>query len=173
MSSMLPPSTSQRLLLRRPGAAALAAVLLLCTACGDRAPEVSFRTITGDVFGTAQYRGKVMLVNFWATNCTTCVKEMPKLVATYRRFQLRGFETVAVAMKYDVPSYVVNFATTRQLPFKVALDLDGEAARQYGGIDATPTTFLIDRQGKILKKYVGEPDFEQLNALIDRALQAS
>ena len=115
-------------------------------------------------------KGKVLLINFWATTCTTCVKEMPEIVNTYIKFQSKGFETVAVAMQYDPVNWVVNFTKTRQLPFKVALDNTGENAKQWGDIKITPTTFIVDKQGKIVKKYVGAPDFVALHALLENLL---
>ena len=113
------------------------------------------------------------MVNFWATSCTTCVAEMPQIISTYQQYQSRGFETLAVAMSYDPPSYVVNFAQTRKLPFKVALDNTGAVAKAWGDIQLTPTTFLLDKQGAIVKRYVGTPDFKELNALIDKLLAAN
>jgi thiol-disulfide isomerase/thioredoxin len=69
--------------------------------------------------------GKVMLVNFWATSCATCVKEMPQIVATHDKFKARGLDTLAVAMSYDPPAFVAKFAETRKLPFGVAIDNTG------------------------------------------------
>ena len=115
-------------------------------------------------------RGKVVMVNFWATSCTTCVAEMPKMVDTYNKFKADGLEFVAVAMSYDPPNYVVNYAETRQLPFKVALDVTGEAAKAYGDVALTPTTFVLDKQGKILKRYVGKPEFAELHKLLETAI---
>ncbi|MBN9116616.1 MAG: TlpA family protein disulfide reductase, partial [Pandoraea sp.] len=110
------------------------------------------------------------LVNFWATSCTTCMKEMPSMVQTYEKYKGRGLEFVAVAMSYDPPMYVVNYAQSRQLPFKVAMDSDGSVAKQYGNVQLTPTTFVVDRNGKVLKQYVGEPEYAELDKLIETAL---
>jgi len=134
------------------------------------APDVSFSTIDGRPLSTAGLRGKVVLVNFWATSCVTCVNEMPKLVEAYRKHRARGFETVAVAMRYDPPNYVLAYAERAALPFKVALDPLGEAAQRFGDVALTPTTFVIDRRGRIVKRYVGEPDFRELDALLEEKL---
>lgn len=136
------------------------------------APEVRFVTLQGETFTTADLRGKVVLVNFWATTCTSCIKEMPMLVATHEKFAARGFETIAVAMDYDPPSQVKAYAERTGLPFKVALDTHGEAARGFDGVRLTPTTFLIDKRGHIVHKYLGEPDFEKLHVLLDQLLDA-
>jgi peroxiredoxin len=135
------------------------------------APEVTFVGIKGERIAPADLKGKVVMVNFWATSCTTCVAEMPEMVNTYNKYKAQGLEFVAVAMKYDAPNYVVNFAETRQLPFKVALDVTGEAAKAYGDVAMTPTTFVIDKDGKIIKRYVGKPEFAALHKLLEKALQ--
>lgn len=152
--------------------AAAAGGLYLSTQQRDPAPAAELTLLDGSRINLASLRGKVVLVNFWATSCTTCVKEMPGLIATHQRFAPRGYETVAVAMSYDPPAYVANFVQTRKLPFKVALDHSGDAARQFGDIKLTPTTFLIGKDGQIVKRYVGEPDFAALNQLVERLLGA-
>ena len=134
------------------------------------APEVTFSTLQGERLSTASLRGKVVLVNFWATSCVTCVKEMPKLVETHRKYQARGFETLAVAMKYDPPNYVLAYTEKNALPFKVALDSQGELAKRFGNVRLTPTTFVIDKRGNIVKQYLGEPDFGELHALLEKKL---
>ncbi|WP_114809521.1 peroxiredoxin family protein [Paraburkholderia kururiensis] len=135
----------------------------------QHAPDATFTLLSGQKVSTSELKGKVYLVNFWATSCTTCMHEMPQMVQTYNRFKSQGLEFVAVAMNYDAPMYVANYAETRKLPFKVALD-DGSAAKQFGNVQLTPTTFVIDRNGKILKRYVGEPQFAELDQLLEKAL---
>jgi peroxiredoxin len=137
----------------------------------ETAPPVSYTLLDGTKAELAQLRGKVVLVNFWATSCTTCVHEMPQIVATHQKFKPRGYETVAVAMSYDPPAYVANFAESRQLPFAVAIDNTGAVAKQFGDVRLTPTTFLINKRGEIVKRYVGEPDFAALHKLLEKALQ--
>ena len=136
------------------------------------APDVTFISLAGDKISTQSLRGKVVMVNFWATSCTTCVKEMPQMVETYNTFKGQGLQFVAVAMKYDPPNYVLNFTETRQLPFTVAIDSSGDLARAFGDVTLTPTTFLIGKDGKILKRYVGAPEFGELHALLKKALAA-
>jgi peroxiredoxin len=134
------------------------------------APEVRFATLSGEPLSTSSLRGKVLLVNFWATSCASCVQEMPKLAAAYRKFAPRGYEMVAVAMSYDHPNRAAEFAQKRALPFKVALDGDGSIARDFGGVRTTPTSFLIGRKGRILKRYLGEPDWAEFYTLVEQAL---
>lgn len=151
-------------------ACAVGLILALGGCSAERAPESSFVLLDGSTVTSSQLQGKVSLVNFWATSCTTCVAEMPELVATHNKFKNRGYETLAVAMSYDPPSYVVNFAQSRQLPFKVAIDNTGAVARQWGDIQLTPTTFLLNKRGEVVKRFVGTPDFVELHQLIDKLL---
>lgn len=157
----------------------LAAVLIAAVGFGGYvalvkrpvAPPVTFVTIKGEKIAPENLRGKVVMVNFWATSCTTCVAEMPQMVDTYNKFKGQGMEFVAVAMSYDPANYVINYAETRQLPFKVALDTDGSAAKAYGDVSMTPTTFVIGKDGKILKRYLGQPDFPELHKLLAKSLE--
>jgi len=142
------------------------------TGCGgaQAAPESTFVLLDGSKQTSADLKGKVTLVNFWATSCVTCVAEMPELIATYVKYKGRGYDTLAVAMSYDPPSYVVNFAETRKLPFKVAIDNTGAVAKAWGDVKLTPTTYLVNKRGEIVKQYVGEPDFAALHQLIEKLL---
>ena len=151
--------------------AALLAAALALSGCGqERAPASSFVLLDGSTVRTEQFQGKVTLVNFWATSCTSCVAEMPELIATYDKFKARGYETLAVAMSYDPPAYVVNFAESRKLPFKVAIDNTGANAKAWGEVKLTPTTYLVNKRGEIVKRYVGTPDFTELHRLIEKLL---
>lgn len=134
------------------------------------APAVSFTTLTGEKLPLESLRGKVVLVNFWATSCSGCIQEMPDLIKTYQKYRAKGLETVAVAMSYDPPLYVANYTRDHALPFVIALDTEGNIARSFGDVSLTPTMFVIGKQGEILQQTVGEPDFAQLGALIEKAL---
>ncbi|MES2831980.1 MAG: TlpA disulfide reductase family protein [Pseudomonadota bacterium] len=135
----------------------------------DQAPDVMFTSLAGERISMQSLRGKVVMVNFWATSCVTCVKEMPQMVETYTKFKGRGLDFIAVAMSYDPPNYVINFTETRKLPFTVALDTQNTLAKSFGDVTLTPTTFVIDKKGRIIKRYVGEPDFDALHRLLDQA----
>ena len=163
---------------------ALAAIVTLAVGVGgylafqsvgakDMAPNVGYTLLDGKQSTTDQQRGKVLLVNFWATSCTTCVHEMPQIVATHEKFKGRGFDTLAVAMSYDPPAYVINFAETRKLPFGVAIDNTGAIAKSFGQVQLTPTSVLINKRGEIVKRYVGEPDFVALHQLVEKLLAES
>lgn len=165
----MPPQRLRFLL----AAVVLAAVALAGCARHEAAPDVPYTLLDGSRHQSADLRGKVVLVNFWATSCTTCMKEMPSIVETHRKFQQRGFETLSVAMSYDPPAYVANYAQSRQLPFGVAIDNTGEIAKAFGDVQLTPTSFVINKRGEIVKRYVGEPDFAQLHQLLEKLLAQS
>ena len=147
------------------------AVLFYQSLAGKQAaPDVTYVNLKGEKISSQSLRGKVVMVNFWATSCATCVAEMPQMIETYNKFHPKGLEFVAVAMSYDPPNYVLNYAETRQLPFHVALDVQGQLAQSFGDVKLTPTTYVIDKQGKIIKRYVGQPSFKELHALLEQAL---
>ncbi len=137
------------------------------------APQVTFVSLQGEKITTTSLRGKVVLVNFWATDCVTCIKEMPDITATYNKYRAQGFETIAVAMRHDPPNYVLNFVDKNKLPFTVALDPMGELAKAFGEVKLTPTTFVIDKQGNIVTRILGEPDFARLHVLLEEKLKES
>ncbi len=134
------------------------------------APDIAYTLLDGQNQRLNALRGKVVLVNFWATSCTTCVAEMPQLVAMQARLGTRGLQTLAVAMAYDAPANVVRFVQNRQLLLPVVIDNLGAMAHAFGDVQATPTTFVIDRQGRVVQRFVGAPDFKVLEALIDKLL---
>ena len=150
--------------------AVLLGTALLYSTSSSKAPEATFVLLDGSLRTANDFRGKVTLVNFWATSCTTCVAEMPMIVRAHEKYRSRGYETLAVAMSYDPPSYVVNFASTRKLPFAVALDNTGAAAKAWGDVKVTPTTFVVNKRGNIVKRYVGKPNFDELDKLIEELL---
>ena len=156
----------------------VAAALVLAVAGGAfymnsglaAAPQSTFVLLNGSTKTTADLKGKVTFVNFWATSCVTCVAEMPKMIATYDKYKSRRFNTLAVAVSYDTPSYVVNYAETRKLPFAVAIATTGAVAKAWGDVQLTPTSYLVNKHGEIVKRYVGEPNFTELHQLIEKLL---
>lgn len=135
-----------------------------------QAPEVTFSTLSGKQLKMSELRGKVVLVKFWATSCVTCVAQMPDNIENYNKYHAQGFEIVAVTMQYDPANYVINFVETRQLPFTIALDTVGLAARAFGDVKLTPTAFLIDKNGRVLKRYLGEYDKAEFRSALEKAL---
>jgi peroxiredoxin len=140
--------------------ATLMTTILLAFARPPAPPVVRFSTLSGESFHLSDLRGKVVLVSFWATYCGTCMQEMPHMIDTHRKLAPRGLETVAVAVRHDDRAKVAEYS--KNLPFRVVHDASGEAAREFGNVRITPTSFLIDRQGRVVKRYVGEPEWAEV-----------
>lgn len=134
------------------------------------APGVSGQTLSGELVSTQALRGKPYLVNFWATSCVTCVREMPELIALHQAFEAKGFRTLAVAMHYDRPEFIERFVKDRGLPFWVLHDQDNQWAKAWGDVSVTPTTFVVNADGHIHKRFVGEPDFDGLRSWLTKTL---
>ena len=134
------------------------------------APDVTFTTLEGEKLNMGELRGRPILVTFWATSCPGCLKEMPHLVELYEEFGNAGFELIGVAMSYDPPNRVVELTTERQLPYPIALDLDGALAAAFGNVMLTPTSFLIDPDGRIIKHKIGEMDIGKLKQQVESLL---
>jgi peroxiredoxin len=149
---------------------ALSAVWLASGLFHPQAPEVEFRSLTGKRLALADWRGEPVLATFWASDCRTCLKEIPALIELHRRYAPRGLRLVAIAMAYDMPSHVVSLAQKLALPYEVALDPLGETARAFGGIEATPTTWLIGPDGRIRRHIVGDFNPAELAESIESLL---
>lgn len=132
-------------------------------------PVPTFSTMEGQQIRLSDLRGKIVLINFWATSCGICMKEMPDLIKTYQQYNKRGFEVIAVAMNYDRPDNIKAYVSKQGLPFHVVHDKDGSLAREFDRIGGTPTTFIIDRSGRLISKTVGIIDFGKLHTFMDSA----
>lgn len=137
------------------------------------APDVTYHTLDGRQVSSQDLRGKVVLVKFWATSCVTCVQQMPGTTEVFEKLGPRGYEVIAVAMDYDPIEYVRNFTERRKLPFMVAHDASGEIAHAFGDVQLTPTAFLIDKRGRIVKRYLGNYDKDAFVRTVEQALAAS
>lgn len=129
-----------------------------------------FTTIDGEKISMQSLKGKVVLVSFWATDCVSCVKEMPDLIKTYNHYNKKGLEIIAVAMPYDPPLQVVNFAKQKELPFPVMHDSYAEITQKFGGVSVTPTAYLYNKEGNRIQRAIGILNFDKLHALLDQEL---
>lgn len=160
-----------KLLLGALAALALGAFAAVLVKPEPRAPAVELKSLDGGPVRTAELRGKVLVVTFWSTTCGICLREMPHLVERHRDLASRGYETIAIATHQDDPGRVRELVARKRLPYTIAFDEDASAAKAFGDVRLTPTTFVIDRQGRILRRYVGRTPWEEFDALVRRALK--
>jgi len=156
------------------GLAVLAALLIYMTIpdsmLRQRAPDITFPLLDGRQLSLSSLAGKPVLVTFWATSCVECRKEMPDMIALYQELSGTGFEIIAVAMPYDPPNRVLETSRDMQIPYPIALDINGTAVSAFGDIPGTPASFLIDPDGSIAMEHTGLLDFGQLRAQIKQML---
>ena len=103
-----------------------------------------------------QLQGKVTLINFWYPSCPGCVTEMPKLVETQSQFAGTAYQTIAISLPFNTEAEVRAYVAENKLPFIVAIDKTGQVGEAYK-VTLAPNSFLIDKQGKVIKAYLGEP----------------
>ena len=136
-------------------------------------PNVQFQSLQQQTVALKDLRGKMVMVNFWATTCPGCVAEMPKLVETWQQYHQQGFEVIAIAMQYDDLKQIQNFVQQKQLPFIVTHDADGSLSQAFGNITVTPTAFVLDAQGHIINKTIGDFNFAKLHESLKQQLKSA
>jgi len=129
---------------------------------GPAAPSVSWKDLQGNPVSLAQYKGKVVLVNFWATWCAPCRIEMPWMIEFQQKYGPRGFTVLGIAMDEEGKSVVEPFVGTerydvdgKQMAVNYPILLGNDAAAQEFGVFGLPTSVLISREGKKVKTFVG------------------
>ena len=132
------------------------AYLWIAPSGAQQAPDVTLQLIDGKKLELSELRGKPILITFWATSCPGCIKEIPHLIELYNELHPKGLEIIGIAMPQDRPDYVMEMIKRKKVPYLIAFDLKGEAVRAFGNISLTPTTFLIDDKGQVIKKKIGE-----------------
>lgn len=134
------------------------------------APGFARKDIQGRPVDLASYRGRVVLLTFWATWCAPCQIEMPHFIRWQSEFAPQGFQVIAVSMDDDA-SPVLALARRRNLNYPVIMG-DAKLGKLYGGVLGLPVTFLIDRQGKIVAVFKGSSNLGVMKAQILRSLAA-
>jgi peroxiredoxin len=135
---------------------------------GAIAPSFTALDLSGTEQTLAQFRGRVVLLDFWATWCPPCVASMPELERTYQSLSNRGFVVVGINQEPESPDRVRGFVSSRGLSFPVVLDPGG--IRRDFGVHSFPTSFLVDREGTICEVYRGPVSPEKLSKAIEALL---
>jgi peroxiredoxin len=140
----------------------LAAILMsfsLAAVASDSRPDFTLKAFDGSNVRLAEYRGDVVLVNFWASWCGPCLQEMPELEDLYQRYRDLGVTILAINVEED-DSEARRFAAERQLSFPLLADGDNTVTKLLG-VDAMPTTLLIDKDGELRYRHRGyKPGYE-------------
>ena len=142
------------------------------------APEIRLKDLNGKEVSLADYKGQVVLLNFWATWCDPCRVEIPWLIDLQAKYASRGFTVVGVAMDEEGKSVVAPFiekerfdVNGKQLPMDYPILLgDDEASEKFGGILGYPTSFLISRDGKQVLKIQGLRSYDEIAKAIEDQL---
>lgn len=125
---------------------------------GDQAPEFRLSALDGKQAGLSDYRGKVVMVHFWATWCPPCVEELPTLERMYRSLSGKDFELLAVSVDEGGAGTVASFLQRNRLALPVLLNPGGSVAKSYGTFKF-PETYLLDRSGIVRYKVIGPADW--------------
>src|SRR5271157_2521559 len=150
---------------------------LVSDAAGKPEPDLKLRDLDGKDISLADYKGKVVFLNFWATWCGPCQDEIPSLIDMQNKYAAKGFTVIGLAMDEEGKSVVSPFVAKEKyevngqkllINYPILLGTD-EAADKFGGVMGYPTSFLLSRGGKVLVKFQGPPDYEE----IDKAVNSS
>ncbi|HXN94858.1 MAG TPA: cytochrome c biogenesis protein CcdA [Candidatus Acidoferrales bacterium] len=145
---------------------------------GQPAPEVTFKDLDGKDATLTQYKGKVVLVNFWATWCDPCYVEIPWLIEMQQKYEAKGFTVLGISMDEEGKSAVTPFLAKERfnvngqkfpMNYPIVIGSD-DVADKFGGLLGYPTSFLISRDGKIVKKVQGLISYEELTKAIESQL---
>ena len=127
------------------------------------APDFSLLDLDGKTVRLSDFNGQVRIVDFWATWCPPCRKEIPHFQALHEKYGTGGLTVIGVALDETGAEVVRPFVEEQRMTYTSVIGSQ-DVARQYGGIEAIPTTFVIDKQGKVFRKYVGYRDYETFEA---------
>ena len=147
------------------------AVALPAQDVGSAAPAWKLKDLEGREISFDQFKGKIVVVDFWATWCGPCISEIPGYIELQKKYGPQGLAIVGIAYRdFNGPAKVKKFAEEKGMNYTIVIG-DETVADAFGGIEGIPTTFLIDRQGRIVHRKVGAMDHEEYEKLVQQALK--
>jgi cytochrome c biogenesis protein CcmG/thiol:disulfide interchange protein DsbE len=138
---------------------------------GDVAPELMRTDLAGKAFALSGLRGKVVLLNFWATWCAPCREEMPVFSSWQHTYGARGLGVVGVSMDDDIES-VKQVLAQRPVAYPVVMG-DAQTGERFGGVLGLPLSYLLDAQGRVVARYQGEASIAAMERQIKALLAAN
>jgi cytochrome c biogenesis protein CcmG/thiol:disulfide interchange protein DsbE len=154
------------------------AKVTLSSAAVKPAPDLTLKDLDGKSLSLAQYKGKVVLVNFWATWCEPCQVEIPWLIEMQQKYADKGFTVLGIAMDEEGASVVTPWVNKErfdvngsksQMNYPIVIG-DDAAADKFGGLLGYPTSVLINRDGKIVKRITGIISYDEISKSIESQL---
>lgn len=139
---------------------------------GTDAADFSLKDLNNKEIKLSNYRGKVVLLNFWATWCPPCVKEIPDLIKVQQTYKSKGLEIIGVSMDTGSEDDIKKFVKRFEINYPVVVG-DLKIVNDYGNISAIPTTFFIDRTGKVQTQVQGGLTTEEIEKIIEDLLAAN
>lgn len=136
---------------------------------GQVAPSFNLKNLEGQAVALADYKGKVVVLDFWATWCGPCKRIIPDLNKLYQAYQDRGLVVVGISVDRKPESVLPKFIKQFKISYPILI-ADQTVTQAYGGIKYIPTLFIIDKQGKVFDKHVGGTDYAQLEKKITALL---
>ena len=131
-----------------------------------QAPDITLTTLQGKELSIPNLQGGPVLVNFWATTCSGCLEEIPHLIELYEELAPRGFVVIGIAMAYDPPNRVIALSQAKQIPYPIALDIQGDVAKAFGNVSLTPSSFLMAPDGRVIHQKTGKLELNKVRGLV-------
>ena len=133
------------------------------------APTWKLKDLNGKEVSSDQFKGKVLIVDFWATWCGPCLSEIPGYIELEKKYGAKGLAIVGVSLDRQSPKYVQKFARDHGMNYTIVMG-DEDVVAAFGNFDAIPTTFLIDREGRIAHQKTGAMPHDQYEAIVKKVL---